>query len=157
MRFFINGSVRAIRCLKCPLVAVLLAALLSSATPQASPIRAYVFVSFSMPKTLLEDVLSDASRQHTPAVINGLVHNSMKETAEKIYTLSQVIPNLELQIDPTLFERFNIHQVPALVVARGTLFDVIYGNLTILEDLSRIGRTGDTHVTADEIKVLTHG
>lgn len=157
LRLFINYRIRSTRGLKYPLVVVLLVVLLSSATLLASPIRAYVFVSFSMPNTLLEDVLTDASRRHTPAILNGLVHNSMKETAEKIFTLSQTIPDLELQIDPTLFERFNIHQIPALVVERGRLFDVIYGNLTIQEELSRIGRTGDIHVTADEIKVLTHG
>ena len=62
----------------------------------------------------------------------------MPETAQKILSLSKKIPNLELQIDPIAFERFGIHQVPALVVDCGKDFDVIYGNLSLHDGLQRL-------------------
>ncbi|MCX7118723.1 MAG: type-F conjugative transfer system pilin assembly protein TrbC [Legionellales bacterium] len=103
----------------------------------------YVFVSFSMPETLMIETLQECERLHIPAILNGLYQNSMPETAKQILALSNQIPNLSLQIDPTAFERFNIHQVPALVVARGNCFDVIYGTLPLAEGLDRIKRKGE--------------
>lgn len=99
---------------------------------------AQVFVSFSMPSQLLRQTLMDGAHLHIPVILNGLHHNSMKETAQKVMALSQDIPGLNLQIDPTQFERFGIHQVPALVVSEGAQFDVIYGNLPLKDALSRI-------------------
>lgn len=98
-----------------------------------------VFVSFSMPQTLLEETLQDSARLKIPAYLNGLYHDSMRDTAFKVMELSRRIPNLTLQIDPTAFERFGIQQVPALVVERGKSFDVIYGNLPLEEGLRRMG------------------
>ncbi|HBD7476124.1 TPA: type-F conjugative transfer system pilin assembly protein TrbC [Legionella pneumophila] len=102
--------------------------------------QASVFVSFSMPETLLEETLKESSRMQIPAYLNGLYHDSMQETALKMMALSEKIPNLNLNIDPTLFERFGIRQVPALVVEKEKDFDVIYGHLPLHEGLSRMGR-----------------
>jgi conjugal transfer pilus assembly protein TrbC len=115
----------------------------------------YAFVSFSMPKTLLEQTLNDCVRLDIPAYLNGLYHNSMKDTALKVMKLSQKIPGLNLQIDPTAFERFGINQVPALVVENDKKFDVIYGNLPLLEALSRIADSGESGLTRDAVRRLS--
>ena len=110
---------------------------------QASQIS--IFVSFSMPEKLLKETLKESANLKIPAYLNGLYHDSMPETAIKIMQLSKDIPNLNLQIDPTAFERFAIHKVPALVVSNERNFDVVYGNLSIKEGLSYIKtRRGDT-------------
>ena len=101
-----------------------------------------VFVSFSMPEKLMEETLAESARLHIPATLNGLYQDSMPKTMEKIFKFTQKVPDLAFQIDPTAFERFNIHQVPALVVEQGDCFDVIYGTLTLTEGLSRIARLG---------------
>ena len=105
--------------------------------------KAYVFVSFSMPKQLLIATLSESARLKIPAYLNGMYQNSMSETAKKVMSLSSQVPGLSLQIDPTLFERFDIHQVPALVVEERGCFDVIYGNLSIEQGLARIKVHGE--------------
>lgn len=105
--------------------------------------KTYVFVSFSMPKQLLIETLQESSRLNVPAVLNGLCHHSMPETARRVMALTQEVPNLQLLIDPTLFERFSIHQVPAIVVEEGNCFDVIYGNLTLHDALMRIQDKGE--------------
>lgn len=114
-----------------------------------------VFVSFSMPDTLLEETLKESSRLHIPAYLNGLYHDSMKETALKVMELSKRVANLNLAIDPTLFERFGIQQVPALVVEDEQNCDVIYGHLTLQEGLSRIAGHGDTRFSMHDVRRIS--
>ena len=103
-----------------------------------------VFVSFSMPERLLQETVLDAAKHQIPVVLNGFYHDSMQETAVKIFELSKRIPNLSLQIDPPAFERYGIKQVPALVADNNHSFDVIFGNITIERGLEEISRFGDT-------------
>ncbi|PWY53815.1 type-F conjugative transfer system pilin assembly protein TrbC [Legionella qingyii] len=103
-----------------------------------------VFVSFSMPNNLLEETLKESARLNIPVYLNGLYHDSMQLTASKVIELSEHVPNLNLQIDPTLFERFGIYQVPALVVDNGSSFDVIYGHLPLKEGLMRMVDRGES-------------
>ncbi|WP_259637642.1 type-F conjugative transfer system pilin assembly protein TrbC [Legionella jordanis] len=112
----------------------------------------HVFVSFSMPDKFLEETLRECSQLSIPAYLNGLYRDSMGETALKVMALTRRIPNLNLNIDPTLFERFGIHQVPALVVDDGKAFDVIYGHLTIQEGLARMAGPGEVNFTPKDIR-----
>lgn len=111
-----------------------------------------VFVSFSMPTKLMEEILAESSHFNIPVYLNGLYHDSMPETARKVMALSEQIPNLTLQIDPTLFDRFGIKQVPALVVANGNAFDVIYGHLSIKEGLARMAGHGDVDFSLADLR-----
>lgn len=113
-----------------------------------------VFVSFSMPETLLRETLKESAQLNIPAYLNGLYRDSMSETTLKVMALSKRISNLNLAIDPTLFERFGIHQVPALVVDDGKAFDVIYGHLPIKEGLARMAGRGEVHFTSKEVRRL---
>lgn len=113
-----------------------------------------VFVSFSMPETLLRETLKESAQRNIPAYLNGLYRDSMSETALKVMALNKRIPNLNLAIDPTLFERFGIQKVPALVVDDGKAFDVIYGHLTIQEGLARMAGRGEVYFTSKEIRRL---
>lgn len=113
-----------------------------------------VFVSFSMPKNLLIETLKDSARLKIPAYLNGLYLDSMADTALKIMDLSKEIPDLNLQIDPTAFERFGIREVPALVVDNGRAFDVIYGHLPLKEGLLRIAGRGDSGLSVQDVRRL---
>jgi len=109
-----------------------------------------VFVSFSMPEKLMEETLAESARLHIPVTLNGLYQDSMPKTIEKIAALTEKVPDLSFQIDPTAFERYGIHQVPALVVEQDHCFDVIYGTLTLDEGLNRIVRHGECARSASE-------
>lgn len=132
------------------LIFCLLMQLLLSITSFAHTVS--VYVSFSMPKQLLIETLKESAQLQIPAYINGLYRDSMNETALKVMELSKRIPNLNLNIDPLRFERFGIHQVPALVVDDGKAFDVIYGHLTIQEGLDRMAGRGEVDFTHKEIR-----
>lgn len=113
-----------------------------------------VFVSFSMPEQLMIETLSESARLHIPAVLNGLIDNSMLKTIKKIQMLSKAVPNLDLQIDPTAFERFGIKQVPALVVEQRGTFDVLYGNLALKEGLMRLAKEGESGFSETDVRRL---
>ena len=105
--------------------------------------QAHVFVSFSMPKKLFIETLKEAKELNLPVYIKGFYQNSMKLTAEKIMEFTKDVPDLNLQIDPTLFEKYDIQKVPAVVCDNGEAFDVIYGNLKIREALNRIAESNN--------------
>lgn len=123
-------------------------------TSEAIGLQVSVLVSFSMPDTLLQETLKESAQLNIPAYLNGLYRDSMNETALKVMALSKQIPNLNLNIDPLRFERFGIHQVPALVVDDGTHFDVVYGHLTIKEGLKRMEGRGEVHYTSEGVRRL---
>lgn len=104
---------------------------------------ASVFVSFSMPNALIEEVFKDASSHEIPVYLNGLIEDDMRKTLSRIFEYSQKYPNLSVQIDPFAFEKYHIDRVPALVVEKGNQFDVLYGNVTIDDGLLWLKRKGD--------------
>lgn len=102
-----------------------------------------VFVSFSMPKDLMEAVFRDASNHEFPVYLNGLIDDDLRKTLARIFAYSQKYPKLSVQIDPFAFEQYGIDRVPALVVAKGNQFDVLYGNIAIEDGLLWLKRKGD--------------
>lgn len=118
----------------------------------------YVFVSFSMPEITLKRLLSQAARIDASLILRGLVDDDLGKTKEKIVRLMEADAQGKTRIkggfaiDPTLFERFAITQVPSFVltdapVTRCTESDCasadharLAGDITIdyaLETLSR--------------------
>ena len=123
------------------------------ALPNPNMSRVIVFISFSMPEASIRSWLTQARKIHVPVVIRGLVNNSFPETLSKISKL--VGPNnTGVQIDPELFKKFDIREVPAVVIrepADNCLpsmscienFNVLSGNVTFSYALSRFVREDD--------------
>jgi type-F conjugative transfer system pilin assembly protein TrbC len=80
----------------------------------------YVFISFSLPKTMLDNLVIQARLAKAPLVLRGFYQESILKTRQKLQTLvKKGKPPPVTLIDPTLFERFNVTQVPAYVVTKG--------------------------------------
>ena len=79
----------------------------------------YVFASFSMPKASLRSLIEQGELAGVPIVIRGLVNNSIEDTMQAVHSLYTEGERQEsgAVIDPTLFERFSVTQVPTVVVA----------------------------------------
>lgn len=110
-----------------------------------------IFVSFSMPKASLRGWLKQADRLNAPVIIRGLVHNSFRDTTTAVMAL--VTDNRGgVQLDPTLFKRFHIDKVPAVVVIDTAClakedcqnFHVVYGDVTLDYALKEIARQNDS-------------
>lgn len=131
----------------------------STQKPQGAE-GALLFVSFSMPESLLFALSDEAARYHIPLIINGLVDGDFKKTIDTFKHLNSEAQKQHLSfkgvsIDPIWFSQFHITSVPALVVTeplktcpRGQScvnqpFDVVYGNAHIKNALELIAQKGE--------------
>lgn len=111
-----------------------------------------IFVSFSMSNDSLKGWMKEAEMIHAPLVIRGLINNSFKETINRIGELTKDNHG-GLQIDPTLFERFDVKKVPAVVVVKDNNciptmscsldYDIVYGDVTLTYALNKIANQND--------------
>lgn len=110
-----------------------------------------IFVSFSMPKESLRGWLKEADKIKAPVIIRGLVHNSFRDTTTAIMHL--VTDNRGgFQLDPTLFKRFHIEKVPAVVLISASClarencneFNVMYGDVTLDYALKQFVKQDDS-------------
>jgi conjugal transfer pilus assembly protein TrbC len=91
-----------------------------------------IFVSLSMPEASLKALYQEAEQQGAVLVLRGLKDNSFKRSAEALKILG-----IGVQIDPTLFEKYAIQSVPTFVRTRGSEYDSISGNISLVYALQR--------------------
>ncbi|MEO8402132.1 MAG: type-F conjugative transfer system pilin assembly protein TrbC [Gammaproteobacteria bacterium] len=130
---------------------------------QVSDRNVIIFVSFSMPEESLKEWIREAKIMHAPVVIRGLLNNSFKDTVNKISFLTKENHG-GVQIDPTLFRKFQVNKVPAVVVFKEpscmtnmscTLdYDILFGDVTLSYALRKISNQQDS-VSAIANEALT--
>lgn len=91
-------------------------------------IQIIVFVSFSMPKESIKTLFKDAEMyKNVRFVLRGFVNDSMEETVKKVQDDEGV-----LDIDPDIFEKYQIEQVPTFLWVKGDQnLGKISGNITL--------------------------
>ena len=104
-----------------------------SATPSSqknSPLtdakRPLIFVSASMPTASLKKLAYQAIQHNALLVIRGMVKGSMQETAKLVDEIDH-----PLDIDPKLFERFEIIKVPVFMVYHNQGWHKVSGNVDL--------------------------
>lgn len=112
-----------------------------------------IFVSFSMPDESLKGWMREAKIINAPIVVRGFINNSFKDTVNKISVLTKDNQG-GVQIDPTLFERFKVNKVPAVVVVKEPNcipgmscvldYDIVYGDVTLAYALKKIANEEDS-------------
>ena len=109
----------------------------------------FVFVTLGMSDEALKVLSIQAQEVGAVLVIRGLVENSFQKTHQRLKELA-----IPIDIDPTLFERFEITRVPTLVLAEikdGKLTDVhdkVRGNTSIRSALELFSMEGDLFALA---------
>ena len=81
-----------------------------------------VFVSFSMSDALLKTLANQAKEKGGKIVFRGLLNGSFKEMGQKLRALG-----VEALIDPTLFQKHNVVQVPTFLHKE----DKLAGNVSV--------------------------
>ena len=119
-----------------------------------------IFVSFSMPRESLKSWIAQARTINAPIYIRGLINNSFQETTKAVSEVVKEQPG-GLLIDPTMFKKYSIAQVPAVVlvkkeimqkarketfVADKNTFDVIYGDVTLDYALAKLQEVAEPHI-----------
>ncbi|ECE5745348.1 type-F conjugative transfer system pilin assembly protein TrbC [Salmonella enterica subsp. salamae] len=88
-------------------------------------------------------MLGETRRYGVPAKLWGMRDKDLKATAEAVLSLVKDGVTEGVQIDPTLFAKYHIRSVPALVVFCGQGYGIIQGNLWVRQALERVAMTGD--------------
>jgi len=104
----------------------------------------YIFVSLSLSDEILKALSEQAKALGGNLVIQGLVNNSFKETQVRLRTLG-----IPIDIDPTLFERFEVKRIPTFVLTEikdGDIkgpHDKVTGNVSVQSALELFSVEGE--------------
>lgn len=104
----------------------------------------FVFLSFSVPEATWIVLNQEVKKINGSIRVKGAPQNSLKELAKQIKHLRSVGVDSPIIIDPEAFSRFNITAVPAFVVIDHEKFDVILGNIPLVEVLRVLKERGET-------------
>lgn len=104
----------------------------------------YIFVSFSLPRSLLLSFDETAQKIGARLVIRGLKDNSFKETLKYIQEIRQ--KGIIVDIDPESFQQHQINLTPAFVMSNGLHYDKIIGNVSVPYVLNKFITEGETSV-----------
>lgn len=98
----------------------------------------YLLLSFSLPEHTLKEYFRESSKYGIPICLRGLVDNSFKKTRERILQLmldEHQKPDdsalTGLVIDPVIYQRAGVNEVPALVVVEGEHYQSVVGTASI--------------------------
>ena len=118
----------------------------SSLTPVSSSREVLVFISLGMPDSSLKQLVIEAEKTKARLVIRGLLDNNFKTTMTRLQELK-----IPVDIDPTLFELFDVERVPTFVRCRVTAegavkagHDRLAGNIFISDALEKFDRFGES-------------
>ncbi len=76
-----------------------------------------IFISASVPRESLKKLAQQAARVNVPLILRGVVEGDFPATAKFMRDiLGDEEPRARAMIDPALFDRFDVKQVPAVVL-----------------------------------------
>ena len=120
--------------------------------------QVFLFASFSIPDASLRSMMNEARDAGVPVLFRGFVNNSVFETRERLLDVFGSDENIVgFSIDPTMFLRFDVDAVPAVVVTARPVepcetmgcqgdvappHDIIRGNIPLLAALDISARGG---------------
>jgi type-F conjugative transfer system pilin assembly protein TrbC len=90
-----------------------------------------VCMSFSVPTQVWKDLNEDLIRHHGVFVVKGLPNNSFQAFAGKVLEFRKHGVTAPIRIDPKLFDRLTVNQVPLFVVKQKDEMHTVSGTLTI--------------------------
>lgn len=90
-----------------------------------------VCMSFSVPIQVWKDLNEDLIRHQGVFVVKGLPNNSFQTFAAKVLEFRKHGITAPIRIDPKLFERLTVNQVPLFVVKQKDETHTVSGTLTI--------------------------
>lgn len=96
----------------------------------------FVFISFSMSDNLISNYIVEArslkerDNINVIFVLRGFYKNSFRETSNKINKLTDG-KHIAMIVDPTLYEKYNVNQVPSIIKNNNNSYDKLIGSVTI--------------------------
>lgn len=112
-----------------------------------------IFASFSLPEAKLQELLAEAEQVGAMVVLRGLVNDDLNTTLARISEATKQ-QGTGFVLDPTLFSRFGVEQVPAFLLplesiqpcdvddCKTPLHVMASGNVSLFYFLDLVQRTG---------------
>jgi type-F conjugative transfer system pilin assembly protein TrbC len=121
-----------------------------------------IFVSSSMPISLLKSYAKEAAKYNGVLVFRGLPDGSFHKLSGLVADISgDNADGIAMQIDDEAFKAFNVKVVPTIVLSKtasifseqvqGGAFDKVGGNVTIKYSLEVFAKEGDLKENAREL------
>ncbi len=85
-----------------------------------------IFVSLSMPRETLKSLYKEAEANRAVLILRGLKEQSFRKTGEYIKELE-----IGLQINPDLFKKYHIQNLPTFIRIKGDEHDSLSGNVSL--------------------------
>lgn len=104
----------------------------------------YVFTSFSVPEPVWLQLSHEVRHLGGVFVLKGLPKNSFKGLSKRCLRLKKRGLEAAVQINPDLFEKYQIDKVPAFVVSEENSFDKIAGSVSLEFALQKMSEKGNT-------------
>jgi conjugal transfer pilus assembly protein TrbC len=110
-----------------------------------------VFVSFSMPDAALLSFSKVLEKTGGTLVFRGIPENSFQVFAKKILELKKQGMGAQVAVDPEIFERLKIKDVPTISLNFQEYTDEISGHVSLRYALLRFSEKGETQEKAREL------
>ncbi|NGX32499.1 MAG: hypothetical protein K1060chlam4_00547 [Candidatus Anoxychlamydiales bacterium] len=98
----------------------------------------YIFMSFSVPENTWLELDRTTSSINKIFVVRGIPNNSFEAFGKKIAALKDTGFSSSVEINPKLFHKYEIINVPNFVVANGGNFNKVSGNISLQKALEII-------------------
>jgi len=108
-----------------------------------------VFVSNSVPKAALKGLVIEAGQMREGKVrfvIQGMVQDSMPKTAQLVENIGH-----PLEIDPKLFEVYQVTHVPVFMTTRGDKVYRLQGNVTLDFAVEKLSKSANDSIDKKEV------
>lgn len=143
--------------------------------PRYAQNQVFLFASFSIPEPSLRAMMHEANELGVPILFRGFVNNSVFDTRERLLDVFGSDADIVgFSIDPTMFVRFSVDAVPAVVITAEPVepcrsagceadgappHDIVRGNIPLLAALDISARAGSDGARAarqfrDELEAL---
>lgn len=114
-----------------------------------------VFISFSMPEASLLSFAKELETYGGVFVIRGLPNNSFAEFFNKLNHLKEIGMDAPILVDPDSFKKYEVTEVPTIVLKGDEAFDKMTGNVPASYALETFSEKGEEQYLAKELQCIS--
>ncbi len=97
-----------------------------SVAPARNGVHLMIFMSFCIPPQVWQDLYKDWETYPFTFVVRGLPQNSFEALIQKIHAI-----NCPVDVNPDLFDQYEIDKVPAFVFVQDDQYEGVLGNVSL--------------------------
>jgi len=116
----------------------------------------YLLMTFDLPESLWREYSTVLEKVGGAFAVRGLPNDSFIEFTKKIKELRKKGITAPIQLNPNLFEKYQVELSPTILLLDGNHADRITGTVSIDYALEQFKKSGDTHNATDILDKL-HG